>query len=292
MFRHLTVNGIYDFSVQSAFLRGGQAVVRNGCPTGKARGLLFARPCDRHGINGKIPNTWLPICGVVCNMGSVQLRTLKPSLMKILTIALRGILYSGLAAILAVAWRGIQTATAQDQTLQLVGSWPGFKGINRGNAAGVAVSGNYAYVAHARAGLQVIDISDFAEPAADDGGGTIFQITDITRSTVEISITWNSRDGREYSVEFRESVAEGVWIELDDGILSEGESTSFTDDDPGRAARRLLPGTRELTGLYMGRTHQRHLMCLEVRPSSGPSNHANNAPIITRIIPQIRRMIP
>ncbi|MGK0188277.1 MAG: hypothetical protein ACI9R3_004069 [Verrucomicrobiales bacterium] len=73
----------------------------------------------------------------------------------------------------------------------------------------------------------------------DWGGGSLFQITDFAHSGTEISITWSSSNGREYSVEYREDLTAGVWIELDDGVVSEGETTSFTDDDAARAA---LPG--------------------------------------------------
>ena len=78
----------------------------------------------------------------------------------------------------------------------------------------------------------------------DWGGGPpeIFQITDVTHTGTEVSLTWTSRNGRDYSVEYRPDLAEGVWIELDDGVLAEGEATSYTDDD---ASRTGLP-----TGYY------------------------------------------
>ena len=68
------------------------------------------------------------------------------------------------------------------------------------------------------------------------GGPALFEITRIAHSGTETEITWNSRNSKEYSIEFREDLAQGVWIELDDGVVSEGDSTSFTDDDAGRAA--------------------------------------------------------
>lgn len=47
-----------------------------------------------------------------------------------------------------------------------VGQWPGYM---RGPATAVAISINYAYVACAEAGLQVIDIGDPANPVRVGG---------------------------------------------------------------------------------------------------------------------------
>jgi len=56
---------------------------------------------------------------------------------------------------LALAW------VAQGADLELIGQWPGWP---RGFANGVAVSGNYAYVANGSGGLQVLDVSNPANP--------------------------------------------------------------------------------------------------------------------------------
>ena len=66
---------------------------------------------------------------------------------------------------------------------------------------------------------------------------TTFQITNITRSPTEISLRWSSRTGKEYSVEYNDDLSNDLWIELDDGVQSEGEETSFTDDDAERAGK-------------------------------------------------------
>jgi hypothetical protein len=66
------------------------------------------------------------------------------------------------------------------------------------------------------------------------GSGRIFQITDIGKSPAELTLTWNSLPGKEYAVEWIQDLSSTVWTELDDGVASEGESTSFTDDDAGR----------------------------------------------------------
>jgi hypothetical protein len=68
-----------------------------------------------------------------------------------------------LAATLLIALCG--PLVAADLDLELIGSWPLSP---RGPAQAVAVSGNYAYVATSGAGLQVIDISDLANPRRVD----------------------------------------------------------------------------------------------------------------------------
>ena len=56
---------------------------------------------------------------------------------------------------LALAW------VAQGADLELIGQWPGWP---RGMPTGLALSGNYAYMASDPGGLQVIDVSDPANP--------------------------------------------------------------------------------------------------------------------------------
>ena len=68
------------------------------------------------------------------------------------------------------------------------------------------------------------------------GGDTLFEITTVSHSGTAIALTWNSRDGREYSVEYREDLGDGVWIELDDGVVGEVETTTFTDSNAALAA--------------------------------------------------------
>ncbi len=45
-----------------------------------------------------------------------------------------------------------------------------------------------------------------------------------------VTVTWNSRRGRVYGVYSTTNLQNDEWEELDDGIESEGESTSFTDE--------------------------------------------------------------
>jgi hypothetical protein len=69
-------------------------------------------------------------------------------------------------------------------------------------------------------------------------GGTkiVFQILSMVRGETELELTWSSKNGKEYSVEYIRPLAGEGWIELDDGVASEGEQTSFTDDDAARLA--------------------------------------------------------
>ena len=71
--------------------------------------------------------------------------------------------------------------------------------------------------------------------------GAPFQITEITKNGTEVEITWASRPNRIYKVERSESLENdsvdsnrdgeiGFWEEVDDGILSEGEETTFADE--------------------------------------------------------------
>jgi len=69
------------------------------------------------------------------------------------------------------------------------------------------------------------------------GGGRLpFQVNSIVRAPDGITLTWASRSNREYSVEYIRPLGATDWIELDDGVASEGEATSWTDDDAARIA--------------------------------------------------------
>jgi hypothetical protein len=61
-----------------------------------------------------------------------------------------------------------------------------------------------------------------------------FQITDITASAEQVVLSWNSRPGRDYTVEFKTDLSNPFWTEVDDGVASGGTTTSFTDNDPAR----------------------------------------------------------
>ena len=74
----------------------------------------------------------------------------------------------------------------------------------------------------------------------DDGSvGPGFQITDITRSETGVTLTWTSRPGREYSLDrLLDLSTPNNWNEVDDGIASGGDSTTFTDDSAELAGAR------------------------------------------------------
>lgn len=50
------------------------------------------------------------------------------------------------------------------------------------------------------------------------------------KSSNALTVTWNSRRGRVYGVYSTTNLQNGEWEELDDGIESEGDSTSFRDE--------------------------------------------------------------
>ena len=70
---------------------------------------------------------------------------------------------------------------------------------------------------------------DQVRALATGGKASDFRITHIVRdgATRAVTITWNSRAGQAYGVEF--STGLGTWIELDDGVEATGNSTSYTD---------------------------------------------------------------
>ena len=52
-----------------------------------------------------------------------------------------------------------------------------------------------------------------------------------------VTLTWNSKPGKTYVVRYSESLNDGPdgagprnWPDIDDGVLSRGETTSFTTD--------------------------------------------------------------
>ena len=71
---------------------------------------------------------------------------------------------------------GLTAAHAASPSLQplVQGKWP-----SSGNARGVAVSGNYAYVADGGAGLQVIDVSNPANCVRVGGYNTSGNASDV-----------------------------------------------------------------------------------------------------------------
>ncbi|YCM42939.1 LamG-like jellyroll fold domain-containing protein [Verrucomicrobiaceae bacterium 227] len=80
--------------------------------------------------------------------------------------------------------------------------------------------------------------------AAIDENTTPLTITAIDYSDGEIdhsvSITWNSRPGKIYGVYTTNQLDDSVWVELDDNIESDGDSTSFIEEGiPDEEKRRF-----------------------------------------------------
>lgn len=73
-----------------------------------------------------------------------------------------------------------------------------------------------------------------------------FQVSNITKTPEGVILSWASRENKEYTIEYVPTLDAENWIELDDGVLSDGSETFFTD--PG--ANRLI----EAAGWY--RVHQ------------------------------------
>ena len=75
-----------------------------------------------------------------------------------------------------------------------------------------------------------------------------FAITEFTYNQTENSatLTWNSRNRKSYAVDRSSDLAEGSWEELDDGVETQGEFTSFTDRDVSPDAARTYYRVREV----------------------------------------------
>ena len=158
---------------------------------------------------------------------------------------------------LALAW------PAHGVELDLIGQWPGWP---RGPAYGVAVSGNYAYVADLTAGLQVIDVSNPANPqrvggydtsgsalgvavsgnyayVADGPWGLLIlgprtpRITAITRTAGTATVYYtNTIPGTNYTLEYRTNLTAGNWQSVGTQPAP-GDSASQTDTSAGAAPR-------------------------------------------------------
>ena len=157
---------------------------------------------------------------------------------------------------LALAW------PARGADPDLIGQWPGWP---RGYAYGVAVSGNYAYVADYTAGLQVIDVSNPANPqrvggydtsgdalgvavsgnyayVADGLWGLMIlgprpRITSITLAVGTATVYFtNTIPGTNYTLEYRTNLTTGNWQPIGTQPAP-GDSASQTDTSAGPAQR-------------------------------------------------------
>jgi hypothetical protein len=138
-----------------------------------------------------------------------------------------------------------------------------------GNAQGVAVSGNYAYIADGEEGLQVIDVSNPASPqqvggfatggiaydvavsgnyayVADEVGGLMIfevsgvlrpQITSITHASGAATVYYtNTLPGTNYTLEYCTNLSSGAWQPVGTQPAG-GTSASQTDLAAGGTQR-------------------------------------------------------
>jgi hypothetical protein len=65
----------------------------------------------------------------------------------------------------------------------------------------------------------------------EGGAGFVLKFTDVaTTPEGSVSVSWTSRPDQVYSIRYTADLSQPIdaWIELDDGIESEGATTSFT----------------------------------------------------------------
>jgi hypothetical protein len=63
------------------------------------------------------------------------------------------------------------------------------------------------------------------------GGGLPFQIIEVTRKgPSNAEVTWQSKAGRFYSIDFTSDLTEGGWIEGTDGFEADGDTATYEDD--------------------------------------------------------------
>lgn len=65
-----------------------------------------------------------------------------------------------------------------------------------------------------------------------------FVITGVARDAAALTLTWNSRGGAIYAIDFSTDLQD--WQELNDGVAGEGSSTSYIDADGARLAMEEL----------------------------------------------------
>ena len=98
---------------------------------------------------------------------------------------------------------------------------------------------DFAIFANPLSPEQIMDLVTGANPPDLISSPVPFVITEINHdaATGKTTITWNSRTNRNYAVDSSDDLS--VWEELDDGVESEGESTSFNDFLPVETPRKF-----------------------------------------------------
>ena len=102
------------------------------------------------------------------------------------------------------------------------------------------------------------DLREYIEPRPDHGARlrsestgssrphpVPFIITEINHNaaTGATMITWNSRTNKTYAVDVSDDLI--TWDELDDGVASEGESTSYSDNSPAGTSHKFYRAPRD-----------------------------------------------
>ena len=94
----------------------------------------------------------------------------------------------------------------------------------------------------------------------DTGENYIFQILELEhdKETPKTTITWASKPGRFYSIEFSNDLK--IWSEIEGSIVSGGEKTSFVDDFfAAENAQRFLSGQRKLMALFLASPNEAYI---------------------------------
>ena len=74
------------------------------------------------------------------------------------------------------------------------------------------------------------DVAEFLAATDPLNNLSLFRITEISRSTGSVTITWDSVEGRVYRVQFIADLSGTAWTDLGSEITATGTFSSETDD--------------------------------------------------------------
>ena len=83
------------------------------------------------------------------------------------------------------------------------------------------------------------DASEFLAATDPLNNLSLFRITDISRSTDSVTITWDSIEGRVYRVQYTDNLSEATWMDLGGDISAPGTSTSTIDNTINGVTQRF-----------------------------------------------------
>lgn len=150
---------------------------------------------------------------------SIEMRDAQAGTMHDLDYRMNGTTFHSVADVDAVGNNEVlitDTFTGQD-----VGAQPGANVLTIERTGG---TGGWIQMDYVRLEVQPIEARDFV-------------ITSITRNGGDVTLTWNSLPGRNYTLESAGDTTH--WLEVDDSIPSQGTSTSFTDTTVPAGATRI-----------------------------------------------------